>query len=176
MNKINRNQMNHLKKLQMPNIVEILRCHAPHGITFVQVLKYLKENYLNIEKSGGWMPLVIEVTGPGPFKGTALSICHFYKQNGDVMYDPEITYEVDIEYDFERITERVYFYPLSYTQHGLGIYQEVIDYNQQIQTNEYLDLVSFSKMWDRNIGEQGFLDRLKEKTGVAAPVFPTKGT
>src|SRR5215217_3432572 len=63
----------------------------------------------------GYMALVIEVIGPGPRGLPAVSVAHYYTQDGDAMRDPEIVFEVGPDGAF---------HPVSYQQDSLGIYQE----------------------------------------------------
>src|SRR4051812_3886346 len=42
----------------------------------------------------GFMPLVVEAAGTGPRGGTLVSVAHYYEQNGDLMADPEVLFEI----------------------------------------------------------------------------------
>lgn len=83
--------------------------------------------------------LVLETIGENEY-----SIAHYYKQNGDMMRDPEITFRLDgAEYSI---------YALSYTQDNMGIYYETGD-----RTEEQIEeLMAFFDQWMTNIREQGF--------------------
>ncbi len=72
-----------------------------------------------------------------------IAIAHYYMQNGDMMYDPEICYTID--------EDNKKLIPLSYEQSGLGIYYLVNDSAYKRQ-----DLSSFTTKWLRNITEQGY--------------------
>ena len=111
----------------------------------------LKEKHIRIENDP-FMPLVIEWVGKGPYDMDMVSVAHYYKQNGDMMRDPEIVFLV---------TDPDWL-PYSYQQDALGLYQQAI-WNQD---GKYLmdrklmnDLSEFAKMWDRNIKSQGFILR-----------------
>ena len=83
----------------------------------------------------GFMPLVIEnVPGQG------VSVAHYYEQEGDLMRDPEIVFNVN-------------WRAIEYTQDNLGIYQAA-------DAGAYLaDANSFAhELWSRNLREQGFTD------------------
>lgn len=119
-------------------------------------LEALKDDsyYIRLEKPA-YMRLVIEHVGKGPIAGNPLiSVAHYYEQNGDAMRDPEIVYEVSKE-----LRE---WTPIFYQQDNLGIYQEAIFRNEagQLMTNPKLlgSLTSFSRTWDRNLEQQGFLE------------------
>src|SRR5690349_5579060 len=43
----------------------------------------------------GFMPLVVEAIGPGPRGLPMVSVAHYYEQNGDLMKDPDMVFEVD---------------------------------------------------------------------------------
>jgi hypothetical protein len=45
-------------------------------------------------ESPGFMRLVIEHIGHGPSGGELVSVAHYGEQNGDLMRDPEIVFEV----------------------------------------------------------------------------------
>ena len=53
--------------------------------------------------------------GPGPRGLPTVSVAHYYTQNGDLMRDPEMVFEVGPDGAF---------HPVSYQQDNLGIYQE----------------------------------------------------
>jgi len=45
-----------------------------------------------------YMTLTVENIGPGPRGFPALSICHYGEQNGDLMRDPEMCFEMQIDH------------------------------------------------------------------------------
>lgn len=114
-------------------------------------LKYLDEHVIRVE-CPGYMRLVIEGIGQGPRELPAVSIAHYYEQNGDLMRDPEMCFE---------ITPSGEWFPYYYLQDNLGIEQEVFVRmeNRHLgwRSKLHADLFSFSRQWDRNLKEQGFL-------------------
>lgn len=100
-----------------------------------------KYRYLRCEKDG-YEPLVIEDISIG-YKGAEYSIVHYYEQNGDMMRDPEITFVIDR--DIKTITST------SYTQDGLGLYQ---DFTQGSKGREDCD--DFFRQWLTNIDNQHY--------------------
>jgi hypothetical protein len=83
-------------------------------------------------------------------QGPIFSIAHYYEQNGDLMKDPDMTFlrRADGEY-----------YPLSYQQDGLGIYQDAIAWDDQgdikgFRAKMQADMVSFANGWMENIKDQ----------------------
>lgn len=110
-------------------------------------MSWLKQdgNYIRLENPP-FMRLVIEYIGDGPRGLPAISVAHYYEQNGDAMRDPEIVFEVT-EQGWE---------PVSYLQDGLGIYREAVS-DGTVSPLLVADLKAFARMWDRNIVAQGFL-------------------
>lgn len=107
-----------------------------------------KEIYLKLEQDN-FMPLVLEKHEPHVF-----SLSHYYVQNGDLMSDPDVTFII-----FNNSNNHL-IYPLTYTQHNLGIYQEVAWLNQErncislFKPYALLDLVEFCNIWMDNIYAQ----------------------
>lgn len=119
-------------------------------------LEALKKQYLRIENPP-YMRLVIEYIGTGPYGGPAVSVAHYYEQNGDAMRDPEMTFELA---EKDGLTLWI---PLTYQQDNLGMYQVAVERGadgQQVFVRPKLvkDLESFARMWDRNIKDQGFMN------------------
>ena len=84
--------------------------------------------------------------------GPVFSVAHYYKQNGDLMSDPDMTFLKGITGEW---------FPLSFQQDGgFPIYQEVIaetfddgrikSYRPKLSA----DLTSFANTWMRNIKKQ----------------------
>jgi hypothetical protein len=69
--------------------------------------RFDKHNYWP-DCSGGFMAVQVEKIN------FLYSVAHYYKQNGDLMADPEMTFVV-----FDDLV-----YPASFTQHNLGLYEE----------------------------------------------------
>lgn len=114
-------------------------------------MEALKQQYIKIYNDP-YMKLVIEWLGHGPYETDIVSVAHYYTQNGDAMRDPEIVFSV---------SKLGYWVPMTFQQDNIGMYQEAVT----IQDGKFFvkyelvrDLQEFAKMWDRNIGLQGFLD------------------
>ena len=114
----------------------------------------------------GLMPLCIESIGTslncGPHGGAMISVAHYYEQNGDLMRDPEIVFEVKDHA----------WHPMSFTQDNLGLYQEAMyqaDGRWMVRPHLLSDLQSFAKQWDKNLRDQGFLDSAKKKAAREEP-------
>lgn len=83
-------------------------------------------------------------------RGTELSLAHTYTQNGYLMYDPRIDFEVD--YENERVI------PISYENSGLGIYES---YDTEADptpesARKMNSVLDFTDNWLDNIEEQGY--------------------
>jgi hypothetical protein len=125
----------------------VRRIIAAHG-----GLAALREQYLKVENRP-YMPLVIELLGEGPRHYPLVSVAHTYLQNGDVMYDPELVFEVCDELGWE---------PISFCNHGLGVYQEGVWRNDTgalvMRPKLVLQLRVFARQWDYNLKAQGYLE------------------
>lgn len=94
--------------------------------------------------SEGFMPLSIQA-----LSDDRISISHFYRQNGDLMSDPDMEFVVDRENKL--LSAR------TYRQDGLGVnqsveneYQEIADFRLEKELN------AFTLEWFKNIGNQGY--------------------
>lgn len=101
-----------------------------------------KEFYNKYELSG-YEPLTIEKNGD------ICMIMHTYVQNGDLMYDPSISFAID--------TEKETITLLEYEQSGLGIYQNFSD--DGIPETDIDDCAEFMSEWLDNIQAQGYLEK-----------------
>ena len=102
----------------------------------------------------GYMPLSVEYIGKSPEGNRLISICHYGEQNGNLMRDPDMVFEV---YAAINAAE-----PLSYRNDYMGIMQEVYIYNdagKKAYLRSYLknDLTAFAKTWFETINDQGLL-------------------
>lgn len=103
----------------------------------------------------GYMPLSIEAIGTSADGNRLISICHYGEQNGDLMRDPEMVFEL-FAYGEASAAE-----PLSFQNDYMGLLQEVYRYDDagkktHVNTRLKAELKSFARTWFRNIREQGF--------------------
>ncbi len=82
--------------------------------------------------------------------GPVFSVAHYYKQAGDLMRDPDMTFLCGADGNY---------YPLSYRQDSLGIDQDAIiwDENGDIKgfnAKMQAELTSFANGWMKNIKDQ----------------------
>ena len=112
-----------------------------------------------------FMPLSIERIGAdGPHGREAVSVCHYGEQNGDLMRDPEICFEIAPD----GTTWTPYYFRNDYT----GTEQRTHRTNEAGQLlkkpNLIRDLTEFAAQWDKNIHAQGFLEAAKAIRNPAA--------
>jgi len=99
-----------------------------------------------------YMRLVIEDIGVGPRGHQAISVAHYFTQNGDICQDPELCFELVPQ------GGNVVYEPFSFQQAIPPVYQEVFE-NGPASENHRLKrkLTEFAQTWDRNLQDQGFV-------------------
>lgn len=116
--------------------------------------------HLKIENEP-YMPLVLEGIGTGPRGQRAISVAHYYSQNGDAMRDPEMCFEVATN-DAGQIVE---LFPYYFLNDGMGIERECVEPDgsdsegrpvYKVDHAEIKRLIAFALEWDRNLEAQGF--------------------
>ena len=101
----------------------------------------------------GYMPLSVEDIGQSAKGNRLIAISHTGEQNGDLMRDPEMVFEIHAHGMAE---------PLSFRNDYMGMMQEVYRYDdagKKTHVNASLkhDLKSFASTWFTNLKDQGFL-------------------
>ena len=104
----------------------------------------------------GYMPLSVEHIGQSAEGNRLIAISHTGEQNGDLMRDPEMVFEIHT-YASPDMAE-----PLSFRNDYMGIMQEIYRYDddgKKTHVNAKLkqDLKFFAKTWFQNLKDQGFL-------------------
>jgi hypothetical protein len=104
----------------------------------------------------GYMPLSIERIGASGDGRPLIAISHTAIQNGDLMRDPELVFELFAFGDYTAAE------PISYRNDFVGLLQEVYDLDDDgrrtaIRPRLKAELKSFACMWFRNLRAQGFL-------------------
>jgi hypothetical protein len=110
--------------------------------------------YLKIENPP-YMALVIEaMPEPGPLNLPAISVAHYGEQNGDLMRDPEMCFELS-KPPLSGLALSVFYFRNDY----IGVEQ----YSRFREGNNYVfvpDLYEqhelFAEQWDRNLRDQRF--------------------
>ena len=141
----------------MKNVICIIEAHGG--------LETLKRDAIRVDPpSAGLLRLCIEYIGEGPRGHAAISVAHDYEQNGDLMQDPDVVVEVP---DSQAWSDESTWGPVSFTQASKGYHGEACfrDNTGQIRLRPGLvdNIRSFLKRWNRNIGEQGYVDAFLEK-------------
>lgn len=100
----------------------------------------------------GHMPLVAEEIGDSAEGRRLVALAHTGVQNGDVMHDPEIVFE------FHALGAE----PISFRNDYVGAHSEVYAYDDDgrrtgVYAKRRAELVSFARIWFRNLRAQGFL-------------------
>ena len=128
----------------------------PIGVSAQKVMEKLIEGISQggnkkIDNTGGaFMSVSVERVGSISW-GPLFSVTHYYEQNGDLMSDPDMVF-------LQGASGK--FYPISYQQDGLGIYQEVIaETDEDGKVLKYRpklskELATFANQWMRNIKDQ----------------------
>jgi hypothetical protein len=138
---------------------------------FCVLMDSLVDNYRKIENKP-YMPLSMEFIGTAQLKpyGLAMlySLCHYYKQNGDLMQDPEMCFAVVDNRERSQDYTAVYVVPYMYQQANLGIYQESIQIEEgcffgSFDGRQQAQHAAFADTWLDNIEQQGFLLHLAEQ-------------
>ena len=131
-----------------------------------------------LQRAGGWhhglylkidnppfMELVIEATDEsGPCGLPAISVCHYGEQNGDLMRDPEMCFELGF-------AGGAHLNPFYWRNDYVAIEQWsrfTSDGLYRFHTQLHEQHESFAKLWDRNLRQQRFadvFDRTKHKRG-----------
>lgn len=112
----------------------------------------------------GYMPLSIEHIGQSAENNRLIAISHTGIQNGDLMRDPEMVFEVHVATSAAE--------PLSFQNDYIGLFQEVYrldDMGKKTHVNTKLkaELKSFARLWFRNLKDQGFLSATTKREKLA---------
>jgi len=112
--------------------------------------------YLKIENQP-FMALVIEaVPEPGPCGLPSISIAHYGEQNGDLMRDPEMCFEL-VKPPLCELSLSAWYFRNDYM--GIEQYSRYRrGENYVFDPALYRQHESFARQWDSNLCEQGFLE------------------
>jgi hypothetical protein len=131
-----------------------------------------------LKAAGGWYPgLSLKINNPpymalcieamdesGPMGLPALSVAHYGEQNGDLMRDPEVCFELGF-------TGGVHLDPFYYRNDYIGVEQ----WSRNVVRENYVQLVElhkqhqhFANLWDNNLRLQGFAEAF-ERQGKDRP-------
>ena len=118
--------------------------------------------YLKIENLP-YMALVIEaVPEPGPLNLPAISVAHYGEQNGDLMRDPEMCFELS-KPPLCDLALSAYYYRNDYM--GVEQFSRLRDDGNYIFVpDRYEEHQKFAELWDRNLRDQHFLEAFTDKS------------
>lgn len=125
---------------------------------YKSIREFVPEEFTGHKKieNAPYMNLAVEVFFKKRFHDkpyTVLSISHYYEQNWDIMYDPDIEFAL---FDKQEIA-----YPLTYRQDSLWLHHEtciIVDGDVKCANRlQFIELVRFSTKWMKNLKAQGFL-------------------
>ncbi|ACO33740.1 MULTISPECIES: hypothetical protein [Acidobacterium] len=116
--------------------------------------------YLKIENPP-YMALVIEATPePGPQGLPAVSVAHYGEQNGDLMRDPEMCFELETAKS-PRLS--AFYYRNDYA--GMEQWSRFLrDGQYGVHTLLHREHEQFAALWDHNLKAQGFLEAFTDKS------------
>jgi len=99
-----------------------------------------------------YMALTVENIGLGPRGLPALSICHYGEENGDLMRDPEMCFEMEI---VEGVATE--FHPYYFRNDYAGFEHNAVE-DKRIDSLMIRGQREFSEMWSRALIAQGFIE------------------
>ena len=126
-----------------------------------------------LKKAGGWHPgmylkidnapymeLVIEAMDEsGPMGLPALSVAHYGEQNGDLMRDPEMCFELGL-------AGAAHLNPFYWRNDYVGVEQWsrfITAGNYAYQSELHHQHEEFAKLWDKNLRQQGFAEAFERQ-------------
>lgn len=113
-------------------------------------------------RAAGFMPLGIERIGTGERGGALVAVHHTYEQNGDLMFDPEVVFEVAGS-DWQ---------PVSFEVSGMCfwnvVYRDKATHALMVRVRLLQDLAAFCRQWDANIRAQGLVDAARKPAPAPA--------
>jgi hypothetical protein len=115
--------------------------------------------YLKIENPP-YMELVIEATDEsGPCGLPAISVCHYGEQNGDLMRDPEMIFELGL-------AGGAHLNPFYWRNDYVGVEQWsrfIREDHYAFHTELHRQHEEFAKLWDANLRLQGFAEAFEQQ-------------
>ena len=137
--------------------------HFPTLLTILDELKKagrFNEGFHILIANKPYMPLAIEdICDPGPDGHRVISVTHYGKQNGDLMRDPEMLFQL-VETE-----STMMLHPFYYRNDYVGI-EEWSRWREDGRLLVRLVLNAqhrnFASVWDNNLKDQGFLEAFRQ--------------
>lgn len=140
------------RKPMQVSIEAILKAHGKLE-AFTDAFANGGEFYLKLEQDG-YEPLVIEkITPDDALKVGRVAIAHFFVQNGDVMYDPEIVFSYRADID------ACHWVPIEITQSLTEVYRRKFferDGKTYVDTRFDRAVGELVRVWAKNLRWQGW--------------------
>src|SRR5260370_35989736 len=148
----------------MKNVVRIIKARG--GLRKLAGFPAGTGEAIRVEAEG-FMPLCIECIGVSPHgEGMVLvSVAHYGEQNGDLMRDPDMVFDVSSSEDCPLGWASGNWRPVSFRNDYTGTLQEAVFVGEKgqvmIRPRLLKELREFARTWDRNIRAQGFVEAAK---------------
>lgn len=134
----------------MKTVAQILELAAPLEPGF----------HIKIENEP-WMALVIEdiqQTGPNGFP--SITVAHYGEQNGDLMRDPEMIFEISKHGEETLLTPYYWRNDYAGVEQYSGFQKHGKAYIDPKMKREHIE---FARMWDKNLRDQGFIEAFQRQ-------------
>ena len=110
-----------------------------------------------------YMELVIEaVDEPGPMGMPVLSVAHYGQQNGDLMRDPEMCFEV-----VRPLWKELHLDPFFWRNDYVGVEEwsrSLVDGHYIMLPDLHRKHQDFAVLWENTLEKQGYLDAFKRRS------------
>lgn len=157
---------NYTSALKVKNSNKMRTLDTDSTIIFCRLIRLLNGAGNKDLNNPPYMPLNIKNLG-GNFPtfwgaGQCYSLCHYYRQHGELLPDPEMYFLVTDNRKVKEAYASVHVTPCSFHNACLGIYEESISFARD-GIGLYLPRLharhlGFARTWLGNIARQGFLD------------------
>lgn len=128
--------------------------------TLIKLIDRLNENVRSrkISNSSSFMPVSVEFLNSIK-EGDLISVCHYFEQNGDLMRDPEVVFLRTEQLNTFNGKSVPYFFPTTFQQDNLGIYQELVTFDDEgnfsgLALSQQTQCAKFCNTWMENIRMQ----------------------
>jgi hypothetical protein len=128
-------------------------------------LETLRPRPIRVPAAGSLLRLTVELVGAGPRGRPMVSVAHYYEQAGDLVADPDMTFEVEADAATGRVSDDPAGWEPMAIQHSSGLYAVACWRDAagrfQVAPAERDSQLAFARLWDRNLAAQGYLERFR---------------